>query len=79
MGSRLTRPQARAATPLQLRATATMPIESGPGCKERKYYVPSKTKFEPLKREEIMSEMKWIEIKQIPSSQSSEPSRQQFQ
>lgn len=31
VGSRLTRPQARAATPLQLRETATMPIESGPG------------------------------------------------
>lgn len=31
MGSRLTRPQARAATPLQLRETATIPIESGPG------------------------------------------------
>ena len=33
VGSRLTRPQARAATPLQLRETATMPIESGPGYK----------------------------------------------
>lgn len=31
VGSRLTRPQARAATPLQLRETATIPIESGPG------------------------------------------------
>ena len=31
MGSKLTRPQARAAIPLQLRETATMPIESGPG------------------------------------------------
>lgn len=32
MGSRLTKPQARAATPLQFRETATIPIESGPGC-----------------------------------------------
>jgi len=31
MGSKLTRPQARAAIPLQLREIATMPIESGPG------------------------------------------------
>jgi len=31
VGSRLTRPQALAATPLQLGETATIPIESGPG------------------------------------------------
>lgn len=35
MGSKLTRPQARAATPLQLWETATMPIESGPGQKKK--------------------------------------------
>lgn len=35
MGSKLTRPQARAATPLQLRETATMPIESGPGYRKK--------------------------------------------
>ena len=35
VGSRLTRPQARAATPLQLRETATIPIESGPGYKTK--------------------------------------------
>jgi len=33
VGSRLTRPQARAATPLQLCETAMIPMESGPGCK----------------------------------------------
>jgi hypothetical protein len=32
VGSRLTRPQARAATPLQLCETAMIPTESGPGC-----------------------------------------------
>jgi hypothetical protein len=34
VGSRLTSPQARAATPLQLCETAMIPMESGPGCKE---------------------------------------------
>lgn len=34
VGSKFTRPQARAATPLQLWETATIPIESGPGCKK---------------------------------------------
>lgn len=33
VGSRLTRPQTLAATPLQLRETATIPIDSGPGYK----------------------------------------------
>ena len=34
VGSRLTRPQARAATPLQLCETAMIPMESGPGCNQ---------------------------------------------
>lgn len=32
VGSKLTRPQARAATPLQLCEMAKIPTESGPGC-----------------------------------------------
>jgi hypothetical protein len=34
VGSRPTRPQARAATPLQLWETAMIPMESGPGYKK---------------------------------------------
>lgn len=34
VGSKPTRPQARAATPLQLREMAKIPTESGPGCQQ---------------------------------------------
>lgn len=49
VGSRLTRPQARAATPLQLREIATMPIESGPGYtkKNKTYHTTSKVVKQP--------------------------------
>lgn len=81
MGSKLTRPQARAATPLQLCEMAKIPTESGPGWKK---HTLNKPRLEILSSKGKLAYEKHMRVKGKegmkfePSSQASGPNRQQF-